>query len=285
MPPTKDQIKQFYQAALDRCLNDFPKLDDRDWGRKAVDWTAKEHLAGLVATTEAETLPLTKQSLAGEPNNVPGFEKRSDMQPFRASCMKGLRDLSVQELLDRLKADVEEHIGMLDSFSEADLDKPAMSPTWDREGTVRDLFLASYLFLAAQYQDIRRVNKRRMPHWIEASPPDMVNFHMGRIFHYMPLVFNRDKGADTTATYQFTMEGAGGGQWSIAIANSRADASDGAADPHDCEIKTKPEHWIDLTTGELNAVTAIMPGPFRKVAINGNVGLAMKLSDLFSAEG
>jgi putative sterol carrier protein len=149
---------------------------------------------------------------------------------------------------------------------------------------LRDLFFASYLFLAAQYQEIRKANKKKLNHWVQAEP-DMVNYHMGRIFHYMPLVFNPEKGADTQCTYQFTMEGPGGGQWNIAIANGRADSHDGAADPHDCEIKTKPEHWIDLTTGELNAVTAIMPGPFRKVAISGNMGLAMKLGDLFSAEG
>jgi len=282
MPPAKDQIKQFYSAALQRCLDDFAKLDDREWGRKVSDWTAKEHLASLAATNEAETLTLTKQAIAGQPAGVPGFEKRSEMVPFRAECMKKLRDLSVPELLERLKTEVGEHIAMLDSVSEADLDKPAMSPTWDRGGTLRDLFIANYLFLASQYQEIRKASKRKLPHWIEASPPDMVNYHMGRIFHYMPLVFNSDKGADTTATYQFTMEGAGGGQWSIAIAGGRANSSDGAVDPYDCEIKTKPELWIDLTTGELNAPMAIMT---RKVKIGGNAGLAMKLNDLFSAEG
>jgi putative sterol carrier protein len=284
MPPNKDQIKQFYQAALDRCLSDFAKLDDREWGRKVSDWTAKEHLAGIVGTTEAETLPLTKQAIEGQPQKVPGFEKRSDMLPFRADCMKGVRDLSVQELLDRLQSDIQEHIALLDSLAEGDLDKAAMSPTWDREGTLRDLFFASYLFLAAQYQEIRKANKKRLDHWVKAEP-DMVSFHMGRIFHYMPLVFNPEKGADTTATYQFNMEGPGGGVWNIKVANGRADAADGAVDPHDTEIKTKPEHWIDLTTGELNAMTAIMPGPFKKVNISGNLGLAMKLSDLFSAEG
>jgi putative sterol carrier protein len=282
MTPSKDQIKQFYSQALQRCLDAFALLDDKEWGKKVSDWTAKEHLASLVATTEAETLVLTRQAIAGEPNSVPGFEKRSDLLSFRASCMQGLRDLPVSELAARLKLDVEEHIGMLDGLSEADLDKPAMSPTWDRPGTLRDLFYAGYLFLSTGYQEIRKANKKKLPHWIQASAPEMVNYHMGRIFHYMPLVFNSDKGADTSATYQFTMEGDGGGQWNIAIAGGQAQAAEGAAEPFDCEIKTKPELWIDLTTGELNAPMAIMT---RKVKIGGNAGLAMKLSDLFSAEG
>ena len=123
-----------------------------------------------------------------------------------------------------------------------------------------------------------------MPHWIEASTPEQVNYHMGRIFHYMPLIYRSDKGGDFAATYLFTMEGAGGGQWNMAIADGRADSGDGEPPAHDTEIKTKPEHWIDLSTGELNPITAIMPGPFRKVVISGTVGNAMKLSDLFGAE-
>jgi putative sterol carrier protein len=171
---------------------------------------------------------------------------------------------------------------MLDGLSEADLDKPTKGPAWDRAGTVRDLFFAGYLFLPGQYQDIRKANKKKLSHWVEAGTPDQVNFQIGRIFHYMPLIFRSDKGADMKATYQFTMEGDGGGQWALAIADGRADTTDGEASEHDIEIKTKPNLWIDLTTGELNAPMAIMT---RKVKIGGNAGLAMKLSDLFSAEG
>lgn len=286
MAPTKDQIKQFYSQTLQRCLDAFAKLDDKEWNKKASDeWTAKEHLAHLAATHEREGLVLTKQALAGEKASIPGFEKRSDMLPFRASCMQAAKDAPVEELLQRLQAGFGEHIHMLDSLTEADLDKPTMSPAWDRPGTVRDLFFAAYLFLPSQYQEIRRVAKKKLPHWIEASTDEQANYHMGRIFHYMPLIYRSDKGADMTATYLFTMEGGGGGQWTLRIANGSAEAEDGAPASQDVEIKTKPEHWIDLTTGELNAVTAIMPGPFRKVAISGTLGLAMKLSDLFSAEG
>ena len=281
--PTKEQIKGFYEQSLQRVLDGFSKLDDKEWGKKASDeWTAKEHLASLVVTHEKESLTLTKQALAGEPCHVDGFEKRSDMMPFRAKCMQEAVGVPVPELLDRLRKGVEEHIRMLDAASEADLEKPAMSPSWDRPGTVRDLFFAAYLFLPSQYQEIRRVSKKKLPHWVEAGTTEQVNYHMGRIFHYMPLIFRSDKGADVTATYLFTMEGAG--QWNIAIAGGKAEAGDGAPANQDIELKTKPQHWIDLTSGDLNPITAIMPGPFQKVAISGSVGLAMKLSDLFSAQ-
>jgi putative sterol carrier protein len=285
LTPTKDQIKDFYGSALQRSLDAYRKLDAKEWEKKAGELgTAKDHLAQLVGTMEAETLPITRQALAGEKPSVPGFESRGDTLAFRMKSMKAVSDRPVSELLERMEKAFREHLALLDSLSEADLDKPVMSPAWDRPGTVRDLFFGTYLFLPGQYQDIRKVNKKKLPHWIEESTPDQVNYHMGRLFHYMPLIFRSDKGADMKATYLFTMEGEGGGQWNLAIADGRADAADGAPASPDIEIKTRPESWIDLSTGDLNPITAVMPGPFNKVKLNGNMGLAMKLSELFTAE-
>ena len=280
MKPTKEQIREYYGQALQRCLETFSKLDDREWSKKVNGWTAKETLAHLVGTHLKETMTLTRQALAGEPPNVEGFEKREQMTAFREATMNEFRDKPASELIQMLKETFEEHLKILDGLSESDLDKPAMSPTWDRPGTVRDLFFASYLFLPGQYQEIRKVAKKKLPHWVEASTPDQVNYHMGRIFHYMPLIFRSDRGADMKATYVFTMEGEGGGQWSVKVADGRADSEDGPSDPFDLELKTKPELWIDLSTGELNAAWAIMT---RKVHLGGNASLAMKLGDLFSA--
>lgn len=84
-----------------------------------------------------------------------------------------------------------------------------------------------------------------------------------------------------SVTYLFTMEGEGGGQWGVSIAEGHATSQDGEPAAHDVEIKTKPESWIDLSTGDLNPMWAITT---RKVHLGGNMGLAMKLSELFSAE-
>jgi putative sterol carrier protein len=279
--PTKEQIQDFYTAALNRCREAFGKLDDKEWSKKASEhWTAREHLGHLVSVQEEESLPLTRQALAGEPAHIPGFEKREDVLTFFGTALDKVRDVPVPDLLKRMDSAFGEHITMLAGLSEADLDRPAQSPNWDRPGTIRDLFFASYLFLPGQYQEIRKAARKKLPHWVHASTPEQVNYHMGRIFHYMPLIFRSDKGADMHATYQFTMEGAGGGQWALAIDSGKAAAQEGAAETHDIEIKTKPELWIDLANGDLNPAMAIMT---RKVKLGGNVGLAMKLSELFSA--
>src|SRR5206468_4608879 len=92
--PTKDQIKIFYSQALDRCVEAFSRLDEKDLGKKASDeWTAKQHLAHLASTCEDEELPLTRQALAGEAPNVPGFERRDQQMTFREAGVRKLGDI------------------------------------------------------------------------------------------------------------------------------------------------------------------------------------------------
>lgn len=281
MKPAKDQIKEFYGGALKRCLNGFEKLDEGEWKKKVEKGTAKDQLANAVGAQEEQALPLTRQALAGQPARVNGFQKREDATAFHEAVTAARKDLPVSELLTRFKAAFDEQIQMLDGLSETDLDKPANSPGWDRAGTIRDLYHASYLFLPSQYQQIRKVNKKKLPHWIESGTPEQVHFHLDRVFHYMPLIFWSSRGADMTATYLFTMEGTGGGQWSVSIANGRADSADGPPENFDIELKTKPELWMDLSTGDLNPVFAIT---MRKVHLAGNAALALKLDSLFSVE-
>jgi len=140
-------------------------------------------------------------------------------------------------------------------------------------GPLRWLVLA-FAALVAAY----RHNLGGFRDWVEASAPDEVHFQMDRIFNFMPLIFRSDRGQDMQATYLFTMEGDGGGQWAIQIAGGKAESLDGAPTSFDTEVKTKPELWIDLSTNDLNPMWAITT---RKVQLGGNAGLAMKLGQLF----
>jgi len=279
MNPTKEEIGKRYREALGRCLEAFSRLDEKDWNKKASEhWTAKEHLAHLVSNAEDELLVISRQALAGETANVPGFEKQSDAIRFHTEGVERTRDVPVPELLERMKSVFGTHISMLEGLDEGMLDKPASSPAWSREGTLRDLFSAGYLFLPGQYQEMRRVNKKKLPHWLDGGPPERVNFHLDRLYNYMALIFRPDKAEDLQAIYLFSIEGAGGGHWRLKINNGAAHCEDGEGFEHDAEIKTKPEHWMDLASGDLNPPMAIMT---RKVKLGGNAGLAMKLGGLF----
>ena len=279
--PTKDEIKSFYDKTAERVLDAYSKLDEKEWSKKASDhWSAKEHLAYSVGTLEEEMLPVTRATISGEGISIPGFTKRDEEPAFRRAITEKLSGLPAVDLISRLRAAYDEHARILEGLIEADLDRKVTNPGWDREGTVRDLFVAAYLLLVNQYQAIRRVAKKKVPHWMDGIEPERVHYHVDRLFHYMPLIFNRNRADDINATYQFTMEGEGGGQWNMRIGDGRADTSDGAADTYDCEIKTKPALWMDLASGDLSAPIAIMT---RKVKLGGNPALAMKLSGIFGS--
>jgi hypothetical protein len=279
MKPTKEQIKQYYSQAVKRCLESFALLDDREWDKKASGgWTAGDYLAHMVITQEEEHHHLLQQALAGQPGTLPGYDQREDINDFNERQLAKLDGVSIEELLERLKSSCEADLALLDSLSEADLDKPASSPGWDRPGTVRDIFFSAYLHLPGHYQDIRRVAKKKLPHWMEAGTPEEVHFQLDRIFHFMPLTFWSERGADMEATYLFNMEGPGGGKWALKIGGGKAEAEEADPGSFDVEVRTKPELWIDLTTNELNPVWAITT---RKVQLGGNSSLAMKLGPLF----
>src|SRR3990172_4979633 len=124
MKPTKEQIKQYYSQALQRCLDSYARLDDKEWGKKASDrWTAKEFLAHLVTSQEDVGNRITRQAVAGQPLEIPGHRGRDGINEHNEEALTKARDLSVPELLSRLKTAVEEHLSMLESLSEADLDK------------------------------------------------------------------------------------------------------------------------------------------------------------------
>lgn len=277
--PSKEQIQRFYRQALDRCLDHFSRLSEDDWRKKASKvWTARDYLAHLAVSQEEEMNRLTAEALEGKPGQLPGFTDREHMADYNEQLLASVRGLSVSDLMARFRAAHEEHLRTLDSLSEEDLNRPASNPGWSREGTVRDLFLSSYLHLAGHYQDIRRAAKKKLPHWMDLCPPEEVNFQLGRTFHFMPLIYWPQRGGDLRATFLFTMEGEGGGQWAIQVADGRAEAQDGAPDQPDTEIRTRPAVWMDLSTGDLNAAMAVMT---RKVRIQGNAGLAMRLEQLF----
>ncbi|MBI1884804.1 MAG: SCP2 sterol-binding domain-containing protein [Chloroflexi bacterium] len=276
--PTKDDIQKHCRHALGRCLDAFSGISDKDWGKKSTKvWTARDYLGHLTSSLEAEGIPLTRQALAGESGHLDGFRGREAIDDYNDRILAAVRDLPAPDLLERFRRAHEEHLALLAGLTEADLGKPASNPGWDRAGTVRDLFFMCYLHLPGHYQDIRRAVKR-LPHWIDASAPDEVHFQMDRLFHFMPLIYWPDRGGDLHASYLFTLDGDGGGQWTLEIADGKTEARPGATESADLEMRMRPALWMDLSTHDVNPAWAVVS---RKVHLIGNASLAMKLESLF----
>ncbi|SHF30831.1 Putative sterol carrier protein [Desulfofundulus australicus DSM 11792] len=81
----------------------------------------------------------------------------------------------------------------------------------------------------------------------------------------------------TTATYQFILEGDGGGNYILKFQDGRGSIEQGTAENPDVTITMQVSDFIDLVSGKLNAITAFMTG---KLTISGDFNLALKLQSL-----
>jgi putative sterol carrier protein len=76
------------------------------------------------------------------------------------------------------------------------------------------------------------------------------------------------------AVYQFNIDGANGGTWTVDLTKEADFVTEGEAGSADCTITMKESDFVDMWTGKLKGAQAFMMG---KLKIQGNMGLAMKL--------
>jgi putative sterol carrier protein len=98
------------------------------------------------------------------------------------------------------------------------------------------------------------------------------------IIEAMPSAFVPERAEGLKATYQFELTGEGGGNWVLEIANQQCEVKEGVTEKPDATIKLAAADYVALVKGELDPIGAFMKG---KLKIKGNMGLAMKVLDLF----
>ena len=95
----------------------------------------------------------------------------------------------------------------------------------------------------------------------------------------MPRGFRPDRAGALRTVYQFQL-GDGGGTWSVAIGNSTCTVTEGEVAPPSAVIQMSGPDFIKLSQGQLNTVQAYQQG---RVKIRGDLNLAAKISEIFSA--
>ena len=99
------------------------------------------------------------------------------------------------------------------------------------------------------------------------------------IFDKMPQAFQADKAAGVNATVQLNLNGDGGGDWKVEIANGQITAEQGNAASPDLTLAMDASDYVALTRGEANAMGLFMAG---KIQLQGDMTLAMKFQEMFS---
>lgn len=89
---------------------------------------------------------------------------------------------------------------------------------------------------------------------------------------------NRAGGLD--ATYHLQLSGAGGGDWTVSVANGRCRTQPGRPSRADTQITMSTDSYLKLAAGRLNIRSAFQQGQIR---IGGNQQLALKFAEIFPA--
>ena len=102
------------------------------------------------------------------------------------------------------------------------------------------------------------------------------------VFEMIPETFLPEKAGDMDKVIQFLLSGKEPGDWIIIIKDGKAEVQTGVHDSPDLTFKAASQDYLDLLSGKLKPMAAVMTG---KVKIIGDQGLAQKFATLFAEPG
>jgi len=94
-------------------------------------------------------------------------------------------------------------------------------------------------------------------------------------FEGLPARIDPERARNLNSSYRFDIEGAGG--WRLEADGDRVVVTESDA-PADCVIRTDERTFLRIVSGEQSPMGAYMTG---KVRVEGDLGLALKLRELF----
>ena len=102
------------------------------------------------------------------------------------------------------------------------------------------------------------------------------------VFEMIPETFLPEKAGDMDKAIQFVLSGKEAGEWVVIIKDGKAVVETGLNDSPDLTFKADSQDYLDLLTGKLKPMAAVMTG---KVKIIGDQALAQKFATLFKTPG
>jgi putative sterol carrier protein len=107
---------------------------------------------------------------------------------------------------------------------------------------------------------------------------NLTNMTAKEIVLGLPSRFKADAAGGDSGVFHFRLEGDGGGEFTVAVANGSCTASEGLEGEADCVISAAASDFEDAELGRVNKQMAVMMG---KIRIS-NLGAMMKFLSMFS---
>jgi ribonucleoside-diphosphate reductase beta chain len=100
------------------------------------------------------------------------------------------------------------------------------------------------------------------------------------IFMGLPMAFNPEAARGIDRTFQFDIEGEGGGTWTVKVAGGKCEVKQGSAEgQYDSRLETDAETWVAMSAGEMSGDEAFLLG---RLGSEGLLGEGLIFDSLFS---
>lgn len=94
----------------------------------------------------------------------------------------------------------------------------------------------------------------------------------------MPGAFLPEKAGNAQGTFHFILNGEGGGEWALEVANGQCQVREGTTAQPNATVTMEASDFVRLYQNQMNPVQAFMAG---KIKVTGNMGLMMQFLNWF----
>lgn len=98
------------------------------------------------------------------------------------------------------------------------------------------------------------------------------------VFDQLAASFDGGGAGDMNATIQFDLAGPDGGQWVVAIADGKAQVTQGRVASPSMTISASAADYMEMIHGRLDPQMAFMGG---RLSLGGDISIAMRMQGLF----
>ncbi len=99
------------------------------------------------------------------------------------------------------------------------------------------------------------------------------------IFNKMPDGFKADAAAGVDVVFQFNVKGPEGGDWIVAVKDSKCDIKPGNAKNPNCTLTISDDNFVKLFTGDMTSMQAFSSG---KLSLDGDIMKSQLIEKLFN---
>ncbi len=262
----------------------FAGLDTTRWDKPVkgspAEWDLHETVAHLCALNGAG-LESVKNTLRGEPYTFVGLDSR---YMFNAYNRKGINDhlaIPMADLCANLLDIIDSAASIARDLRPDQADITAQMPIYNRPVKIVEalgiIMIHTGLFHSAQVAEPAGVP----PLWTQLSP-ELRHRTIGRTCRAFSLLYRHDIGDPLRTTLAFRIDGAGGGEWYVALSPEAPTSGEGVVDHPGLVIRLRETAvFCQMLTSRLNLPIALILG---KLKLRGDLRLFLRMNKLFSVD-